>query len=817
MLIDFWRNLSYSFRTFSRNPLFTLSILASLALGIGLNTAIFSLINALFLRPLPGVTEPDRVVLMFSQTQGGPAYLPISHLNYKDFRAQSRSFTDLAAAQGIAVGLADEGGAETLAGEMVSASYFDVLAVRMALGRTFRPEEDTAPGTHPVAILSHRLWRERFAADPHILGRQIVLNGQPFAIVGVAAADFRGTGAFGGPALWVPIMMYRTVFTLPELFEQRSTQALNVVGRLRPGVTVAAAEAEMRALAARLERAYPEDNRGQSITLTPLPQATIHPSARPLFVNAASLLLVIVALLLFITCVNIANLLLVRAMDRGREMALRLSLGAGKRHLTGQVLLESLLLAVAGGALGLLAAGWVWRLLWRYRPPFFAEDALSFALDARVLGFALAVCLGTGLVVGLAPVLWLTRTDLTAQLRQARPLATLRGHRLTAGDLSIVLQVVLCTVALAGAGLFLKSLWNARRIDPGFSTGNLLMVSFDLQSLGYDEARGRDFQEILATRTAALPGVARAALGENRLLGGFRLWRTVVPVGSELRPEDALMVGSSRIGPGYFETVGIPLVAGRGFDQRDRQGARPVAIINESLRRKLWPDRDPLGLQVRLDEEDEPVQIVGVAKDSKFIGLGEPAQPFIYLPLSQRPSSRVTLHLRTQGDPAALAPAVRREVARLDRALPLAEVRALSEILDQSLWLPRTSAVLLSLLGLLALALAGVGVYGVTAFAVVRRRFEIGVRIALGARRAQVVGMVFRKAMAVFGVGLVLGLAGAFLLNRSIAGLLYGAEVGDPATFAGVLAVLLGLGASATLPPALRAARIEPVAALRSS
>ncbi|HYU34077.1 MAG TPA: ABC transporter permease [Thermoanaerobaculia bacterium] len=816
MLIEFWRDLCYSIRALSRNPIFTLSILLSLALGIGLNTAVFSLINALFLRPLPGVAEPDRVAVVFSQTKDGPAYLPISHLNYKDFRAQSRSFTDLAAAQNIAVGLADEDGAEMLPGEMVSASYFDVLAVGMALGRTFSPEEDRAPGTHPVAVLSHRLWRERFAADPHILGRKIILNGQPFTVIGVAAAGFRGTNAFSTPALWVPNMMYRTVFPLPELFEQRSTQALNVYGRLRPGVTMTAAQAEMRALAARLEKAYPDDNRGQSVALVPLSQATIGPGIRPVFVNAAFLLLVIVALLLFITCVNTANLLLVRAMDRAREMALRLSLGARKRHLAGQVLLESLLLALAGGALGLLAAGWVWRLLWRYRPPFFAADALSFALDARVLGFALAACLGTGLLFGLAPVLWVARTDLNGQLRQARPLATLRGHGISVGDLSIVLQVILCTVALAGAGLFLKSLWNARRIDPAFSTGNLLMVSFDLQSLGYDEVRGRDFQELLAARTAALPGVERAALGENRLLGGFRVWRTVLPVGSELAPQDALMAGSSRIGPGYFETVGIPLIAGRGFDGHDLQGAPAVAIINESLRRKLWPDRDPVGLQLRLDDDAEPVQIVGVAKDSKYIQLGENAQPFIYLPLAQRPSLRVTLHLRTQGDPAALAPAVRREAARLNRALPLTEVRALSEILDQSLWLPRTSAVLLSLLGLLALALAGVGIYGVTAYAVARRRYEIGVRIALGARRTDVAGMVFRKAIVVFGVGLVLGLAGAIALNRAIAGLLYGSEVGDPVTFAGVLAVLLGMGALATLPPALRAARIEPVTALRS-
>lgn len=790
----------------------------SLAFGVGLNTAVFSFIDALFLRALPGVDDPGRVAVMYSQTEGGPEYLPISYPNYKDFREQSRGFESLAASQGIAVGLADEAGAETLAGEMVTANYFDVLGVRMALGRTFMAEEDATPGTHPVAILSQHAWRERFGADPGILHRKVVLNGQAFTVVGVAGEGFGGTGAFGSPpSLWVPTMMYRTVFMAPEYFEQRSGQALQVYGRLRPGVTLAAAEAEMRSLAARLERAYPEDNRGQSVTLIPLLQATIHPSRRPVFVRAGILLMGMVALLLLITCVNVANLLLVRALERGRELALRLSLGARRRHLVSQLLTESLLLAAAGGLAGLLCAGWAWKLLWKFRPPFFSADAAAFSLDGRVLGFGLVTGLLTGVLFGLAPVIWVSRADLSAELRQARPLAVLAGQRVTLGDLFIVLQVAFCAIALAGAGLCVKSLWNARQVDPGFATEGVLMTSFDLQSLGYDEAQGRDFQERLLARAAAMPGVRSAALGENRLLGGFRFWRNVLPVGGDIGPGEAPMVGSSRVGPGYFETVGIPLVAGRGFETRDRQGAPAVAVVNESLSRKLWPGRDPVGARVRLDEETETVEIVGVVKDARYMRLGEEIQPFLYLPLAQSYSARATLHLRTAVDPAGLAATLRREVAALDRNLPLSELRTISNVLDQALWIPRTSAALLSLLALLALALAGLGVYGVTAFSMARRRFEIGVRMALGARRASVLRLVFGKGIAVLGVGLALGLAAAVFLNRWIASLLFGSEVGDPATFAGVLAVLLVTGILAMLLPAAQAARTDAVTALRST
>lgn len=813
-MADFWQDLRYGARVLLRKPVFTISVVLSLTLAIGLNSAIFTIVDALLLRPLPGVREVGRLAAVYNLSESGPGYFPVSYANYKDFRARTSSFSGLAAGQGIRVALAAGDQAETVAGEMVTANYFDVLGARMALGRGFLPEEDTKPGGHPVVVIGHDLWSRRFASDSGALGRKIRLNGLPFTVIGVAERGFRGTSALGAPELWVPTMMYPTVFMVPELFEVRSAQTLQPVGRLRPGVSIETAEAEMRRLAANLEREFPDDNRGQSVTLVPLAQATIHPSRRQTFVRMGSTLMVVVVLLLLMACVNVVHLLLVRALSRGREFALRLSLGAERRHLIRQLLIEGFLLAFAGGAASLLFAHWTFELLWRFRPPFLEHGAVRFSLDARALGFAGLLCVLMGIAFGLAPALWASRANLFAALRESKPGFSLAGRRLSSGDLLIFLQVALCSIGLTCAGLFLRSLWNARQIDPGFSTRDLLLFTFDLQSLGYGEERGRELQGLLLDRLGALPGVERAALGENRLLGGFRLWRSASLPGHD-SPDDALMVGSSLVGPGYFETVGIRLRRGRAFDPRDREGAPPVAVVNETMAKKFWPDRSPVGERLRLDDEEAAVEVVGVVADSKYMRLGEETQPFLYLPLAQRYSPRGTVHLRTAGDPAQLVQTVRREVSAIDRMLPVTELRTISEVLDQSLWAPRMSAAVLSLLSFLALALSVVGIYGVTAYGLARRRLEIGVRIAMGAGRTSVVNHIFRKSIAVLAAGAAVGLAGAFLLNRWIASLLYGVAVGDLSTFAGVLAVLLGTGALATLIPTVQACRIEPVTVLR--
>ena len=810
------RDVRYSVRLALQRPLFTLIVIGSLALGIGLSTSVFSFLNALFLRPLPGAERPERLVYLASGGRIGSRQLPISYPNYKDLRERNHVFSDLAAYQSVRVGLATAAGEpEQVAGEIVTGNFFEVLGARQALGRGFSAEGNQAPGAQPEAVLGYGLWQRRFGADPRVLGREILVNGQSFAVVGVARRGFKGMTSFGAAELWVPLSMYPVVLPMPKLLEDRGTEALRVVGRVRPGIGLAAAAAEVRALSTRLAQEYPADDEGLGIALTPVVRPLSFKSGP---VKAGAFLLIVMVFLLLIVCVNVANMLVARALARRRELAIRISLGASRGCLVRQLITEGAVLSLSGGVCGLLIAAGSLDLLWRLRPPALAAGAVSLSLDGRVLAFSLATLLAASLIVSLLPALQTYRADLGGALRGEAGFVRLGEKRFSFSHGLVVFQVALCALCLACAGLFLQGLYGLLRIDPGFDTGHLLSASFDLKTQGYDEARGRDLQRRLLERAAALPGVRAAALSERRPLGGFRIWREAIPkTGARYAGNDRKQnqVGSLIVGPGYFRALGIPLEKGREFTAADREGAPPVAIVNRAMARRFWPSADPVGARVTLDDETAPVEVVGVARDSKLIELDESPIPLVYLPLEQRYTAQAALAIRAADEPEPLLDDVRRVFGEVAPALPISELLTASEGIEQALWAPRAGASLLAILGLLALSLAMFGVYGITAYSVAQRSREIGIRMALGARPADVVRLLVRGGMAVLLIGLALGIGLAHLSGTWISRLVYGLGGGDSLVLAAIAVLLLGVGALANAVPAFRVARVSPAIGLR--
>jgi predicted permease len=814
------RDARYAIRLLSRTPVYTAAAVLSLALGIGANTTIFSLLNGVFLHPLP-VREPAELVSVFStdarNTGGFNDYLPTSYPNFQDYRDDSQVFSGLVAYQGIPLSFSQRDGAEQIAAEIVSADYFTVLGIVPSLGRAFRHDEDRT-GTPPIAVLSHGFWTRRLGADPRVVGRTVTLNRQAFTVIGVAPEGFKGTNAFGAPAVWVPMALHERLLTgfAAENFNERRALLFEIAGRLKPGVSVERATAQMKTIASRLEREYPVPNKGRSVTLVPLTQATINPGFRGDAVVGSAMLMAVVALVLLIACANVANLLLARAVARQKEVAVRLSLGAGRVRLVRQLLTESLLLAVVSGATGLLVAYWCRTLLWAARPPFLPDDALDLTFDLRVLAFTAGVSLVTGVLFGLVPAWQASKPDLVMELKDRTSLPTGANRWLSARNVFVAAQVALSVVALIVGGLFVRSLGNAQRIDPGFDVARLFIVQFDLGAEGYDEARGRDFHRRLLENVRALPGVEAAAVTTTVPLFGGGIARSVFPEGRDTSdPKNGVLVRVGAVSTDYFRAMGIRRVRGREFTDADAGPSPPVVVINEAAARRLWPDEDPIGKRFTFFGIAAPNEVVGVVRDAKVNTIGEPPTPFIYTPLLQTYSPAAILAVRAPGDPASLMPGGRSIFRQLDRQLPLVRVTTLADVFDQSLWPARIGAALLSIFGLLALVLSAIGIYGVTSYAVTQRTREIGVRMALGARPVTVLSLVFRQAMGLALAGMALGLGAAALLTGYIASLLYGLSGTDPVTFAVVTLVLVAAAAAACLLPAWRASRVDPLEALR--
>jgi len=807
------RDLRFSVRMLIKSPVFTLAAVSTLALGIGLNAATFSAVRGILLRPLGGTESPDRLVQLYRQWPGmdyGSNSIP----HYRDLRDRTGDvFTGVAAWNFAQVAMSVEGEPERLMGLMVSANFFQTYGADMLLGRPFIPgEEDRGPGAHPIVVLGNTFWQSRFGGDPGVIGRTIDVNGHRFEVVGVTRPEFKGPATFADVPFYAPIMMQHEVSPGFDMLEARGSNSMTVVARLRPGVTIGQAEQRLDALLLELREELPDsydDQLGTSIV--PQNQSGFHPTLRDAQVGMSAVITVVVGLLLLIACVNVANLFLARAQDRRREMGIRLSLGARKWDIVRQLLTESLVFSLIGGLAGLALAWGAVQVLSGIRPPMDGPWDFNLAIDRVVLGFTFAVAVGAGLIFGLAPALQAARPDTMAAVKSDSE----RGGKSRASRALVVVQMALSLVLLISSGLFLRGLKNAARIDPGIDEpGNLVTVSMDPALRGYDGERTLAFFDRLMEEVESRPGIEAVGMIDYLPLGLGGSDRGVSVPGYEFAEGELRSLMYGIVTEGYLETAGVRLVEGRTFERRDDAEAPPVIIVNERFRDRFWPGESGLGKIVRTAGEDRTV--IGVVETGKYRSLGEDATEFMYLPQGELRSSEMSLVARTPGDPTVALGAIRQVVRELDPDLPIYDVRTVEDHMGIALMPARLGGSVLGLFGLLGLTLAAVGIYGVMAYSVSQRRREIGIRIALGARRGTVIGMVLGEGLRLVALGAVLGLAAALAASRLVSGMLYGASAFDPIAFIGVPLVLAGVAALAVLLPARRAASVHPMRALRA-
>ena len=812
------KDLAYAVRSMARSPLFAAVAVVSLALGIGANTAIFTLVNALFLNPLP-VARPSELVAVQTVDARNPGVFTVSFPNFEDIRDKNDVFSGLAAYSfpNLISLRAGSGEPEQIFVEFATGNYFDVLGLEPAIGRFFLDEEDETPGSHPVAVLSHGLWGRRFGADPKVLGTTVQLNGHPFTVVGVAPEGYKGVAVLFGPDLWVPTMMQETLAAAQfrDFFDDRRALFFNVFGRLGPGVSLEQASANVGVIANALAQEYPEQNRDRSAKAVPLTAAALFPGGQQAMLLGTVVLMTIVGLVLLIACSNVANLMLAKAVARQKEIAVRLSMGAGRLRLIRQLLTESTVIALAGGLVGILVAYAGRNFIWSFRPAFVANNLVQPTLDAPVFLFALAISLATGLLFGLVPALQASRFNVVDALKNETRAFAGAERRLSLRNVLVVSQVALSIVSLVAAGLFLRSASHAQEIDPGFETRRLGVLIVNPGQAGYDQARAEHFYDDVLARVESLPGVRSASWASNLpLFGG--LSRSVFPEGLEDQDEqEGVLVSANTIDLGYLDTFDVALLRGRDFTAADRRDSTPVAIVNEKMTEQFWPGQEALGKRFRLYGNSFFTEVVGVVETTKIATLGEDPQPGVYLPLDQNFSDAMTLYLRTEGDPAPVMAAAQREIRAMDPSVPMINPLTVGEVIDQSLFAPKLAAGLLGVMGTIALALASVGLYGVLAYRVTQRAQEIGLRMALGAGRGEVLRMVLVSAMSVVGVGVSIGLVAAFAVSRAVSSLLFGISATDPTTFLGVTVLLSVVALAASALPALRASRVDPLVALR--
>jgi predicted permease len=819
---DLWRDLRYAVRTMWKSPVFTTVAALTLALGIGANTAVFTIINTLLLNPLPVEKISGLGALNTNLTkkaaQSGDLQA-ISFLNLKDLRQRTHAFGSVAGhSNPMAVTMIDKAEPHRVFMELVTSNYFNTLGLHPFLGRFFLPDEDAKPGSAAVVVLGYAAWQSRFAGDSNILGRTIKLNNLPFTIVGIGPKGFKGLYAVFGPDLWIPSMMAEQILPVEQqkALNDRAMPLFTGIGRLGPGVSLAKAQAEMKIVAATLEKEYPDANQGQSVTVRPLTEAAYGPERQPLLFGGA-LLVAIVGFVLLIACSNVANLLLARAAGRRQEIAVRMALGAGRSRLIRQLLTETVLLGLLSGVLGFLFGYGGCRVLSSLRPAEYAQNLADLRLDPDVFGFAFAVAILTGLIFGIVPALRSSRTSVSEVLKEeTRTVGRSRG-RLSLANTLLAGQVAVSLVLLVVAALFLRSIQHEYAIDPGYQTKQLALFMLYPGQAGYDQARTEQFYKQGRDRIAGAPGISSVSWASNLPLWGRKETGMVIEGQEQRKKSEAISTVVNTVDLDYFPTLGIPLLDGRDFTQDDRDISTPVAIINDTMAAEYWPNQNPLGKRLQLPRGKEFLQIVGVVKTANYQTLGEHPQPCVYIPLRQNFSDGMILYVRTVRDPSTILAAVQGEIHNLDPGLPLEDFRTGTKVIDQALWWSKIGVGLLGVFGLLALGLASVGLYGIMAYSVNRRRREIGVRMALGAGQGSVSLLVLRQGMGVVLRGVAVGVGLAFLLGRALSRFLYGVSGSDLLSIGSASLVLLVVALVACYLPARSASRVDPLVALREA
>jgi len=810
------RDVRYGWRSLRRSPLFAGMAVLSLALGIGANASIFSVINAILFRPLPAVERASELVSL-NESLGGNNPLPlISYPNYLDFRDHNSVLTGLAGIGFVTASVGPKGNCQRLWAITVSGNYFDVLGVKPSAGRLLQPEDDKVRGGHPVMVLSYTGWQKRFGGDPNIIGAKFQVNGREFTVLGVTPKGFRGTELFVAPDVFFSIAMQNELEGGSGLgsLDRRSNRGFFAVGRLKPGVTMAQAEPALNAIGQHLAQVYPADDGGMQVTLTP--PGLMGAFLRNPIIGFTTVMFGVSCLVLLVACVNLASMLLARAGDKRKETAIRLALGAGRLVLIRQLLTENLMVALAGGLGGALLAAWITSALAAWRPPVDAPLVVSAGVDLRVFLFALLVSSFTALLFGLLPALQATKTDLVPALKNEAITGRYRYWHLR--DYMVAAQVCLSVLLLFSSVLVVKSLQRSLDAPIGFQPRGVATVSFDLNMQGYDEPRGRDFQKRILDQVRQLPGVESAALADNIPLTLTVPWGPVYVEGKPVpkRASDVPNAYFFAVSPDYFRTVRTRLIAGREFNAMDQPDGQRVAIVTSSFASELLDGANPLGRRFSTSPTEKPIEIVGVVETGKYYNLNERNTTAFWTPLEAGYKPKVSLVVRTRmNSPESIVPSIRSTVREMDPSIALFSTGSMEDQLSWTFFAPRVAAIALGAFGILALLLSATGIYGVMAYAVSRRTREIGIRMAIGATQAEVLVSVARSAGILIGTGLVLGLGLALGAGRLLGRILYGVKPSDPVTFAIVFAIMLGVGAAATFLPARRATRIDPMQALR--
>ncbi|HEY6332638.1 MAG TPA: ABC transporter permease [Blastocatellia bacterium] len=819
MPIKLFKDLQYAVRVLFRNPAFTVIAVVTLALGIGVNATVFSVVNAYLFKPLP-VKDPGKLVAVVATSPFIEFPTQVSYPDYRDIAERTDVFTGVLGYEDNPVNMSLKGNAQRIWAELVTPNYFPVLGIDAFIGRTFTPAEARIPGANPVAILSYGFWHRQFGSDHAVLGSSINLDSVPFTIIGVAPESYRGAFPLISPDIYVPAGTRGLLFDGGDAtFNVRSLGPLALIGRLKDNASVTDAQAALSVLSDQLRAQYPESNRDMSFTAIPETRSRPALEVASTFDRISVIFMVLVGLVLLIACANVTNLMLARAISRRKELAIRNALGASRTSLLRLFLVEALLLSIGGGVLGLMLGYWASRYMSTLHFSVGAPVTFNFALDIRVFLYAFGAVVVTTLISGLLPALRASRTDLVQTINEGGRGGSSDGTWNRLRGALVVAQVAVSLFLLIAGALFVRSMENAEHSNLGFRTRNVLLGSVDLSLQHYDQARGQRFFKEVIDSVDRVPGVKSATLSCIIPFGGNNAGTDITAEENTSEPKrDAVLALDNSVGPDYFSTMDVPVIEGRAFEQTDNAQSPPVAVVSQAMARVLWPDADPLGKRFKSGSSGPLIQVVGVTTDESHVFLGETPRPFFYRPVAQQYWPFAAIEVYTEGDPASFALALRAAVHELDPDLPVYDVTSMESHLRNGLafFFVRAGAGFAAVFGFLALVLATVGVYGVVSYSVSRRGHEIAIRMALGASRAQVLSMLFRQGFVVVGIGIVIGLGLAAVGGKPLSGLLVGVGGFDLRTFVVVSALLGAIGALAIWLPALRASRAHPMSALRS-